>query len=411
MKFQPTLLCVLAVALGLLNPDRTQVSHAEEMSSPIVRKEVTRLDGRTLSPADVEATVRELMAAGRVTGMGIAIINNGEICYLGAFGKRNIKEDLPLKPHTAMAAASFTKVMFSHMVMQLVDAQKLDLDKPIQDFVPQPIAKYEAYADLAGDGRIARITPRMCLTHTTGLPNWRFITRSGIDRTAPLSMWFEPGKQYSYSGEGIQLLQLAVEEGLNLNIDQEMQRRVFDRFNMSRTSMTWRQDFARDCAVGYDEQEQELSHRRRTQSMAAGSAYTTVADMAQFLRAMLRGDALSKSAHQQTLEPQVRIRTPHQFPVGSTEAVSDNDAVQLSYGLGWGLLETPHGKAFFKEGHDDGWENYMIAFEKPQTGIVLMCNSANGESIFKYLLERLIGDTFTPWRWERYTPYDAEIEQ
>lgn len=355
---------MLGVVFGLFNSVRNPASRAEETAASVIRKEVTRLDGRTLSPAEVETTVRELMAAGRVTGMGIAIINHGEICYLGAFGKRNVKEDLPLTPQTTMAAASFTKALFSHLVMQLVDAQRLDLDKPIQDCVPQPLTKYSSYAALAADGRLARITPRMCLSHTTGFPNWRFITRHGIDRSAPLSMWFDPGQQYCYSGEGIQLLQLAVEEGLNLDLGQEMQRLVFDHFGMSRTSMTWRHDFADDCAVGYDEQGRELSYRQRTEAMAAGSAYTTVADMAKFLRAMLRGDALSKSSHQQMLEPQVRIRTPFQFPVGSTEVVPDNDAVQLAYGLGWGLLETPHGKAFFKEGHDDGWENYMVACSK-----------------------------------------------
>ena len=82
--------------------------------------------------------------------------------------------------------------------------------------------------------------------------------------------------------------------------------------------------------------------------------------------------------------------------------------MKLSYGLGWGLLETPHGRAFFKEGHDEGWENYMIAFDDSKTAIILMTNSANGESIFKSLLAELIGDVYTPWRWEGYVPYDAK---
>ena len=35
-----------------------------------------------------------------------------------------------------------------------------------------------------------------------------------------------------------------------------------------------------------------------------------------------------------------------------------------------------------------------------------MTNSANGEKIFKELLATLIADTFTPWKWETYYPYD-----
>jgi hypothetical protein len=107
------------------------------------------------------------------------------------------------------------------------------------------------------------------------------------------------------------------------------------------------------------------------------------------------------------LKPQIRIRSVHQFPVPSTDTTSRDDGIRLSYGLGWGLLWSPHGKAYFKEGHDDGWENYMITFEKPGTAIVIMTNSSNGESIFTELLATLIDDRFTPSEWEQYVPYDA----
>jgi hypothetical protein len=74
--------------------------------------------------------------------------------------------------------------------------------------------------------------------------------------------------------------------------------------------------------------------------------------------------------------------------------------------MGWGLLYTDKGKAFFKEGHDEGWEHYNINFVDKGVSIILMTNSSNGESIFKDLLETLIGDTYTPWEWERYVPYN-----
>jgi hypothetical protein len=77
----------------------------------------------------------------------------------------------------------------------------------------------------------------------------------------------------------------------------------------------------------------------------------------------------------------------------------------LSYGLGWGLYYSPYGKAFFKEGHDAGFRNYAVVFDKPKDGIVIMTNSANGEGIFKELLETLLRNTFTPIAWEGFTPY------
>jgi CubicO group peptidase (beta-lactamase class C family) len=90
------------------------------------------------------------------------------------------------------------------------------------------------------------------------------------------------------------------------------------------------------------------------------------------------------------------------------ETTSENEAIRLSYGLGWGVFWTPYGRAFFKEGHDDGWRNYAVCFDKPGTGIVIMTNSSNGEGIFKELLETILRNTFTPVEWEGYAPYNAE---
>ena len=60
-----------------------------------------------------------------------------------------------------------------------------------------------------------------------------------------------------------------------------------------------------------------------------------------------------------------------------------------------------------KEGHDDGWENHAVVFPEKRIALVLMSNSSNGDSIFKELLETLIKDTYTPWKWEGYVPYNG----
>jgi hypothetical protein len=50
--------------------------------------------------------------------------------------------------------------------------------------------------------------------------------------------------------------------------------------------------------------------------------------------------------------------------------------------------------------------HYSILFPDKRLGIVIMTNSDNGESIFKELLEFAVRDTFTPWKWQRYFPYN-----
>jgi CubicO group peptidase (beta-lactamase class C family) len=106
------------------------------------------------------------------------------------------------------------------------------------------------------------------------------------------------------------------------------------------------------------------------------------------------------------LSPQIRIFSQHQFPTMAAATSEENKAIRLSYGLGFGLYWTPYGKAFFKEGHDDGFRNYTVVFDQPKDGIVIMTNSSNGEGIFKELLETLLRNTFTPIEWEGYTPYN-----
>src|SRR5690242_2450022 len=106
------------------------------------------------------------------------------------------------------------------------------------------------------------------------------------------------------------------------------------------------------------------------------------------------------------LSPQIQIYSKHQFPTLATATADQNRSIRLSYGLGWGLYWSPYGEAFFKEGHDDGWRNYAVCFEKERSCLAILTNSSNGEGIFKEVLETLLKDTFTPIEWEGYTPYD-----
>ena len=63
---------------------------------------------------------------------------------------------------------------------------------------------------------------------------------------------------------------------------------------------------------------------------------------------------------------------------------------------------------FFKEGHDDGTNNYALCLDEAQRCILILSNSSNGEGIFLYLADALIGETDLPWEWEGYVPYDRK---
>ena len=360
---------------------------------------IRRLDGSKTSSADIDATVTRLMQAAEVPGVGIAIFNHHKIAYMKAYGLRDKSKHLPLTPDSVMTAASLTKPAFATMVMELVKQGTLDLDKPLYQYLPKPLPEYPQYKDLAGDGRYKQITLRMCLDHTTGFPNLRV-----FNDDHKLNINFPPGSRFAYSGEGILLAQFVVETVTKKSSNDLMREHVFTPDGMTRTSMVWEERFDSDFANGYDEYGRSLGPERRTMADTAGGMQTTLHDYANFLQAILEGRNPDARTRELMLTPQVQIFERHEFPSLNTETTDANRAIKLSYGLGWGLYFTPYGRAFFKEGHDEGWRHYAVCFDKSGTGILIMTNSSNGEGIYKALLETLLKNTYTPIEWEGFTP-------
>lgn len=159
--------------------------------SLLAQATIRRVDGSGITPAEIDAAVTRLMKAGEVTGAGIAIFNGGKVAYSKAYGFRDTDKKLPLTGDSVLGAASFTKVAFGYLVMQLVDAHTLELDKPI-GYLPKPLPEYPNYQDLAGDPRYKKITVRMLLSHTAGFSNFRT-----LNRDLKLHIYFEPGSKYA----------------------------------------------------------------------------------------------------------------------------------------------------------------------------------------------------------------------
>jgi CubicO group peptidase (beta-lactamase class C family) len=362
---------------------------------------VKRLDGSTISAAEIDATVSRLMKAAEVTGVDIAVLNHGKVAYMKSYGLRDTEKNLPLTPDSVMTAASFSKSTFAYMVMQLVQEKVIDLDRPVYQYLPKPLPEYARYQDLANDPRYKKITARMLLSHTPGFPNWRYVNE---DRK--LNINFEPGSRFAYSGEGIDLLQMIVETVTGKPLEDLMRDRVFQPLGMTRTSMVWQKEFESDYANGYDEYGRSLGPERRPHADAAGSMQTTLRDFTKVVLAVRNSKGLQKQTRELMLSPQIQIFSKHEFPTMENETTDENKSIRLSYGLGWGLYWAPYGRAFFKEGHDEGWRNYLVCFDKLGTGMIILTNSSNGEGIFKDLLETVLGNRYTPIEWEGYTPYD-----
>jgi CubicO group peptidase (beta-lactamase class C family) len=348
----------------------------------------------------IDAEVKRLLQGAQVQGLTVAVVDDGQVAYTRAFGRRNAHGD-PLEGQTVMYGASLTKAVFAYTVLQLVDEGRLGLDTPIDRLLAKPLPDYPhdarsgPWRDLAGDERWRKLTPRILLSHRAGFANFAFLEPDG-----KLRFHFEPGSRYAYSGEGMILLQFVLEKGLGLDLGTEMQRRVFDRFGMRRTGMMWRADFAANLADGVDAEGQWVPHDERSKVRAAGSMDTTIEDFARFAAGFMRGDGLSATSRAEMTRTQWPITTTRQFPSLAPEAPPDQRRRDLAAGLGVVVFDGPQGPAFFKGGHNDSTGNTWVCVEKRRACVVLLANDVRAERLFPELVRFILGETGVPWDWE-----------
>lgn len=348
----------------------------------------------------IDAEVGRQMAASGVRGLALALIDGGQVRHVQAFGQRNAQGQ-PLLTDTVMYGASLTKAVFAYTVVQLVDEGRVELDRSVARDLPQPLpemppdARYAKWSDLAGDERWRLLTPRILLSHRAGFANFAFLEPDGR-----LRIHFQPGSHYAYSGEGYILLQYVLEQGLGLDVGQEMQRRVFDRLGMGRTSMTWRADFADNVAEGFAQDGSVRPHDRRSRVRAAGSMDTSIADFARFAAAFVRGDGLSAAGRAELSRPQAAIGSRRQFPTLEVTEQAGPAWPGLATGLGVISFQGPQGPGFFKGGHNDSTGNTWVCLERSQRCLVLLSNDVRAEAIFPSLVEFTLGQTGLPWGWE-----------
>jgi CubicO group peptidase (beta-lactamase class C family) len=347
------------------------------------------------SNAAIDAEARRLMAGENVNGMAVAVIDNGQVVHVAAYGYRNVEQNWPLQTDTIMYGASVTKAAFAYMVMQLVDEGRLDLDRPIGEYLPRPLPEYEDYTDLTGDERWRQLTPRILLMHRSGFANMRVLEPDRV-----LRFHFAPGERYAYSNEGFWVLQTVLEQGLGLDIKAEMQTRVFDRFGMSRTSMQWRDDFAGNLADGYAIDGTFEPHDRRDNVAAAGSMDTTIADQARLWAGVVRGEGLSPAARAELVRGQFAIDNARQFPTLARDTDPRGPAINLSSALGIIAFDDPEaGHTWFKGGHNEWTGNIVMCQEARRRCVVFFGNDVRAELIYPDLAAFILGETAMPWWW------------
>ncbi len=330
-----------------------------------------------LGAGSLDQRLPRLMRLGDVPGLSLAIVRGDSITWSTARGVRDVRTRGPVDGETVFEAASLSKAVFAYLTLRLVDRGVIDLDTPL--------VRYLRYDRLAGDPRHARVTARMCLSHTTGLPNWgtSFVT--------------EPGTRFTYSGEGIRYLRKALEAVTGRTLEQLARREVFEPLDMTQSSYLWRRRFAGNRAHGHDRRGRPQPRRRCPDGSAAASLHTTATEYARFMQACLDGEGLSDASHRELLEPEVRA------DLGGPMAAS----AHLGWSLGWGTMDGPDDPLLWQWGDNGDTVALAVAVPSSDDGLIYFANSATGLSIAHELMAEVTGAT--PWNLEAlgYERYDS----
>lgn len=321
-----------------------------------------------------------LMESGDVPGLSISVIYDGVPYWSAAFGTLNDSLQTPVNRNSIFSAASLSKPVFAYLVMRLSERKEFDLDTPL--------AEMHSNTRMEHDSRYKKITARMVLSHTTGLPNW-----GGSE----LKMRFDPGTGFDYSGEGYVYLQRVIESMTGLTLEELAHHEVFEPLNMKNSSFVWQERFTGNAVYGKAWASRVSNLTRYEEPNAAFSLLTTAEDYSRFVSAVLNHIGLGTQQVELMLSPHVSVHRPWR----PTEA---DDYVY--WGLGWGLQKIEEDWAFFHWGDNGPFKAYVLAYPNQKSGVVYFANSHDGLSIANDIASFLKDEKHWALKWLNYARHN-----
>jgi hypothetical protein len=307
-----------------------------------------------------------LMERHHVPGVSVALIEDRRLVWSRGFGVRCVGTKKLVQPDTVMEACSMSKPFYTYLLLKLVERGDIDLDRPLVEYLGKDY--------LSNDPRHRRITAAMVCSHTTGLPNWR---SGGWRMGGPMSLAFEPGTQFRYSGEGFLMLQRAIEKETGIELDTFSRRQLIVPLGLKNTRFVWDGQLKLRAACGHDSSGQLKTNRRHyDHPNAAYSLYTTAEDYARFLVEILKVDRSSEWS----ISDKMRLRM--------LSPISHRDDQDADWGLGWGLQELDGRQRVFHSGSNGaGFRCYSEFFPECGDGLVIMTNALSGKELRQAVID------------------------
>ena len=318
------------------------------------------------------------MERSHIPDVAVAIFARGRVQNLFCSSARSV-----LSPDSVFEVASLSKPIFALGVLALVRGGKLNLDRPLLEYLGHPYVHQqnafgEGATDTVVDSRFAKVTAQMILSHTAGLPNW--------SHRGPLTMQSDPGVKWSYSGEGYVYLQSVVEAITHQSIDTFLRGQVLVPLGMLHSSFVWSADFELAAMQGHSTTGAAQPIEHYAKPVVSSTLYTTLGDYSRFVSRMLQhADDLPFSLEE---EKQVVVRQD----------------LGLAWGLGLAIEEAS--ASYFHWGANPGFQSFFMC--QPHTGraVLVLTDSDNGLDLVNTLVHNSIPGSHPSLRFPMLHPKD-----
>lgn len=335
---------------------------------------------KRLRSGELSKQINQMMDDVGVPGMSLAIIENNQVVFAKGYGNRRANKRVNKK--TMFNGGSLSKSYLVFVAHQLADEGKLDLDRPMYEYLPNDRLNH--------DERYKLITPRMVMSHSSGLENW---AKSYYHRDT-LDILSDPGEEYIYSGEGYNYLAAVIEKILGQTYEEYISERVIKPLKLKTTHIIFKNIYQKftlrqptpiykiptwNHTRGHTVLGQERGVYFNTYTNPAAGNHFSAQDYAKLIVATFDGNRLSKTQRLNILEPKINVRNSVYYGPGFEVTIHNGDTL------------VAHG------GDDQGHKNYFFYSVKEKKGFVFLTNSDRGLLMTSRLNELTVGMDLTPF--------------
>jgi CubicO group peptidase (beta-lactamase class C family) len=278
---------------------------------------VTRAAGPApprIDEAGLQARVTEVLDRWPSAGLAAGVISGGSMAWFVGHGVADARSKAPVTQDTVFRVGSLTKTFTAIAIMQLCEQGLVDLDAPAHDYL-RSIRLIPARASFRP------ATVRHLLTHTAGIGYWRRLpdllqpgvgsgVRAGRLGALPLADYYrkglpvevEPGTKWVYSNHGFAVLGQIVEDITGQPLDRYLRDHIFGPLGMEHTDLIRSGRVRPRLATGYVLRSGGLKPvaDREVPTPGGGGMYSTPADVARYIAALLR---MGAGEHGSVLKP------------------------------------------------------------------------------------------------------------